>query len=705
MSKKLPDPEFTDEEVRYRLSKARTFLLLSHPFFASLLLGMTPLRRDEYRTMATDGHYLYYNGAFVMGLDMDELIGVLAHEAMHPAMCHHLRRQGRHPGKWNIACFGGATPVLMADGSSKQIARIQEGDKVWSPMGPSTVLANLKRGVQPVGQIGEYGIVVTGDHKFLTSEGGFISADTYNPRMHGYVLGTSGSGRVYSETLQRNVYSRSRDSNWSGIPQCRSVPRAPWVDGRQVHKTTARDTDCLEFAQHRLGLHSRLDRRGGDSPDSGRQEIRPAVRGCGEHLTLPETMDGDSRVQPQHFHQLVRQRVLEDSLDRLQLGQVSPPGTTVSGDQGEAFGSALRVHLYTAWPAKAAAADGSYAANCLDDQVAERAKFIYTATERAELVYDLVTEHHVFSAGGLITHNCDYAINPIILDSKLKLPKDALINRNYKGLMAEEIYNLLPQQKQQAKGDDSDKDNYDGDPGGCGGVLDATNQNGEAPSKAQREQMEAEAKVRLSQAAAAAKARGKLPAGIEALVEEMLAPQVIWQDLLRNFVAKVMVTDTTWRNPSRRFAHMGLIFPGPLKDGCGEIVVGVDTSGSIYCDPEILMQFLGEINSILEDVKPERVHVVYCDAKVQHAQVFEMGDTISPATFKVRGGGGTAFEPVFDWAKDNAQPQCLIYLTDLMGSFPSGFSAPTIWICANNEGANAPFGEVIHVNTKKNRGK
>jgi len=382
--------DFSDEEVSRRVSKARTFLLLDHPFFATLLLHMQPIRRDQdFDTMATDGNYLYYNGDFVMGLDMDELVGVLAHEAMHPAMAHHLRRMEREPRRWNVAA--------------------------------------------------------------------------------------------------------------------------------------------------------------------------------------------------------------------------------------------------------------------------------------------------------------DYAINPIIIDSGLKLPKNALINPKYKGMMAEEIYNLLPEQPKNAKSD----------PGGCGGVMDGKNSKGEVPSKAEREQMESEGKIRVAQAAAMAKARGKLPESIEALVSEMLEPKVSWADLLRNFVAKILVTDTTWSNPSRRFAHMGIVFPGPLKEGCGEIVVGVDTSGSIYCDPVILQQFLGEINSILEDVKPERTHIVYCDAKVQHVQTFETGDTITPATFKVKGGGGTAFEPVFDWSNQNAQPQCVIYLTDLMGSFPSSFGAPTIWVCANNDQAQAPFGEVIHVKAGK----
>lgn len=388
--------EAETEAVKLKMSKARAFLLLDHPFFATLLLYMTPVNvagKPGYEiidTMATDGRYLYYNPSFVQKLDLQELIGILAHEAMHPAMAHHLRRGGREPRKWNVAA--------------------------------------------------------------------------------------------------------------------------------------------------------------------------------------------------------------------------------------------------------------------------------------------------------------DYAINPIVLDSGLKLPKDALVDAKYKDLMAEEIYNLLPVSKSGGKGTDQD-------PGKCGGVMDATDGKGKPLSKAEIDQLTAEAKSNLAQAAALAKARGKLPAGIEALVDEMLNPQVPWTDVLRMYVAKLVKTDTTWTNPSRRFAHTGLTLPGTLKEGTGEIVIGVDTSGSIYCDKPALAQFLGEIDSILEDVKPERVHLVYCDAAVNGVDTFEFGDAISPKTFKPKGGGGTAFEPVFDWARDNAAPMAIVYLTDLMGSFPTGCDVPTIWVCANNEGGTAPFGEVIHVKT------
>lgn len=297
---------------------------------------------------------------------------------------------------------------------------------------------------------------------------------------------------------------------------------------------------------------------------------------------------------------------------------------------------------------------------------------------------------------------CDYVVNPIVIEGGLKLPEGCLLDDKYKGMIAEEVYNMLPDpikiKLPKSLGGGM------ADPGGCGGVMDATNDKGEAPSKAERDQMEAEAKVQLAQAAAMAKARGNLPASIAAMVEEMLAPQVPWTDVLRQYLAKVVKSDYTWTRPNRRYILSGIILPTPLKTGCGEITIGIDTSGSIYADPEILSQFLGEVNSILQDVMPERVNIVYCDAAVAGTDTFESGDSISASRFKPVGGGGTAFEPVFDWVEENApETVAIVYLTDLMGSFPKGCAYPTIWVCADQPEGEAPFGQTIHVDTKKGR--
>jgi predicted metal-dependent peptidase len=99
-----------------RIQKARTALLLDHPFFGTLLFRLGAQARNSIATMATDGVSLYFNPEFVEGLSSAELIGTLAHEVMHPALQHHTRRGGRNPRRWNMACDYAINPMLVDAG-------------------------------------------------------------------------------------------------------------------------------------------------------------------------------------------------------------------------------------------------------------------------------------------------------------------------------------------------------------------------------------------------------------------------------------------------------------------------------------------------------------------------------------------------------------------------------------------------------------
>lgn len=80
-----------------RIQKARTALLLDHPLFGTLLFRLKGCEQRGIKTMATDGVSLFYNPTFVDSLNSATLAGVLAHEVMHPAIHHHLRRGNRNP--------------------------------------------------------------------------------------------------------------------------------------------------------------------------------------------------------------------------------------------------------------------------------------------------------------------------------------------------------------------------------------------------------------------------------------------------------------------------------------------------------------------------------------------------------------------------------------------------------------------------------
>ncbi len=271
---------------------------------------------------------------------------------------------------------------------------------------------------------------------------------------------------------------------------------------------------------------------------------------------------------------------------------------------------------------------------------------------------------------------CDYAINLILTDAGFSLPKGALLDQQYRGLSAEAIYaQLLKDQKPQA--------------GGWGNFKDPATGEGETAASTQ-----ADWEVATVQAAKVAKKQGKLPASMSTLIEELLKPVVHWQDVLRRFGQDISKADYTWRIPNQRYMAQGLFMPSLRSQSMPPICVGIDTSGSI--DDKVLAKFAAEIQSIVDEVSPEKTVAIYCDAKVQKVEEFEPGDQIKLTAI---GRGGTSFEPVFSHVEqEDLQPACLIYLTDLYGSFPAQApDYPVLWATIGNPRFNAPFGEEVTI--------
>ncbi|PIE58659.1 MAG: hypothetical protein CSA33_01795 [Desulfobulbus propionicus] len=93
-----------DQAAFNKMTKARTSLVLKHPFFASLALHLN-LREDiTCRDAWTDGRVIGYNPHYINILSDAKLEGLTAHLVLHPAFGHHKRRGNRDVGTWNKAC-------------------------------------------------------------------------------------------------------------------------------------------------------------------------------------------------------------------------------------------------------------------------------------------------------------------------------------------------------------------------------------------------------------------------------------------------------------------------------------------------------------------------------------------------------------------------------------------------------------------------
>ena len=99
------------------LRKAKVQLVLHQPFFASIVLKRTIDIKDDVPTA-----YVTANGKIVVGtefgsrLTVQQMVFLLAHEAMHYAMMHQLRRDWRKPKPWNVACDYVINDILKSSG-------------------------------------------------------------------------------------------------------------------------------------------------------------------------------------------------------------------------------------------------------------------------------------------------------------------------------------------------------------------------------------------------------------------------------------------------------------------------------------------------------------------------------------------------------------------------------------------------------------
>ncbi len=321
---------------------------------------------------------------------------------------------------------------------------------------------------------------------------------------------------------------------------------------------------------------------------------------------------------------------------------------------------------------------------------------------------------------------CDYAINPILLDAGFTLPDGFLYREDLAGRSADTIYEVIvgeseAQQKEEegnseseqnsgeeelasdqdqtdgSESEDSEENDKDeestGDPGLSGEVRDSGDEAGSGSGESGDDVNDwGETVIR---AAVNARSMGKLPGGIERLLDKELRPKLSWKQLLARFIERSARSDYSWIPPNRRYLHNDIYFPGLKNSELGNVCIAVDTSGSIHQSE--LEMFAAEISEILCNY-PAQVELVYCDMQVQGSRNYDRCEL--PVEIKPVGGGGTDFRPVFSHIeKSPVSPGCLIYLTDLecINYPPKAPSYPVLWVKVGDSHRTPPFGELLEL--------
>ena len=297
----------------------------------------------------------------------------------------------------------------------------------------------------------------------------------------------------------------------------------------------------------------------------------------------------------------------------------------------------------------------------------------------------------------------DYAVNADLKRHKVGefiTTVPCLYESKYDGPSSEEIYDDLMKNVKYISMDDLiDKmldDHLDGD----GDSDSDSDGDGDKEGKGKRPQMSDEERERVRQevkqaiinAASSAEA-GQLPLGVERMIRQMTDPIMPWRELIQTNLTSAIRSDYSWMRPSRRSWHMDAIMPGMNPGEEIDVTVAIDMSGSISAKQA--QGFLSEVAGMMEAFDGYKVHVFCFDTEIYNPQDFNSENMDTIETYEPKGGGGTDFDAIFRYLKEEAiDPKRLIVFTDgyPFGSWGDADYCDTTWIIHGDPNPNPPFG-------------
>lgn len=148
------------------------------------------------------------------------------------------------------------------------------------------------------------------------------------------------------------------------------------------------------------------------------------------------------------------------------------------------------------------------------------------------------------------------------------------------------------------------------------------------------------------------KGRGSLPGNIIDQINKLNEPpQIKWQSLIVKQIGKQVCGKRKSPNRLNRRDPKSIYKKGNLNDRLHPIVVAFDVSGSV--SNKELMYFLNELQALSDKMKLPITYIQF-DWDIQNVE------TIAPnekPSFNLHGCGGTSFQPVFDYLKDEQYPK------------------------------------------------
>jgi predicted metal-dependent peptidase len=334
------------------------------------------------------------------------------------------------------------------------------------------------------------------------------------------------------------------------------------------------------------------------------------------------------------------------------------------------------------------------------------------AHEIVHNIYGDVEQMHRFQAKGKVPLNngkelpfdndqfqwaMDYRINALLVDSKVgEMPKNpdgtqaGLYDPKIAGANDSvlDVYQKIYKKRPDNKGK-----------GGFDIILQPGASTGQNPGAAanQRNQQQWAVEISAARTIEQMRSQGKMAGSMQRMFKEILEPEVPWTEHIQGiFNRRIGSGSYNWRRPDRRFLMQDLHMPSRSGHGAGWLVIWGDTSGSIGASE--LHRYLAELTDIVESVRPRRLTVLWCDARIHRIDEVEEACDLQKIRYEgVGGGGGTSVDPVFKWIADSQEvPDMLLCFTDGYVTIPNEPAFPVLW--ASTTDKKYPYGEVVRIN-------
>jgi predicted metal-dependent peptidase len=189
---------------------------------------------------------------------------------------------------------------------------------------------------------------------------------------------------------------------------------------------------------------------------------------------------------------------------------------------------------------------------------------------------------------------------------------------------------------------------------------------------------------------------GRMGAKVPRQIGDLLEPKVNWRDALREFVTSSTrgSDEFTWRRFNKRMVANNLYLPSLENETVGELVVAIDTSGSI--GGVELTEFATELASICDAVEPDKIRVLWWDTEVHGEQLFHQGNYANiKDMLKPQGGGGTHVGCVSDYiVKNKINAEGVLVFTDgyVEHDIKWDITAPSLWLVTQRRDFQPPMG-------------